>query len=61
MGIKADGVEACSLDLLQYIKPEFGDGNPPVMHFSRPDKETLVIDDDAVMIPLDQVSLAIVV
>jgi len=46
-------VESSSFDLFEYVLPELRNWYTPVMELSRPYEETLAIDLEAVVVPLD--------
>ena len=60
-GVKREGSEAGSLDLLQNISPQTWDGNTPVVKLAGEDEDSLVINLEAVVVPLDNLVKAVIV
>ena len=53
--------EASRFDLLEDIAPQTGDGDTPVVEFTREDEDALTVDLEAVVVPLDDLVQAIIV
>lgn len=61
VGVKGKRRETGCFDLLEDIPPQTGDRDTPVVKFTGEDKDTLAVDLETVVIPLDHFVQTIIV